>query len=131
ARRVGGEASDEETGVFNGEIGRVVAVWPERRLVHVQFEDGRVIEYDDQRIWQLQLAYAITVHKSQGNEFACVVMPVVWTMPALMTRNLLYTALTRGRRLVVLVGDRRAVGAYIRNASVAARHSGLAARIAS
>lgn len=131
ARRVGGEASDEETGVFNGEIGRVVAVWPEQRLVHVQFEDGRVIEYDDQRIWQLQLAYAITVHKSQGNEFACVVMPVVWTMPALMTRNLLYTALTRGRRLVVLVGDRRAVGAYVRNASVAARHSGLAARIAS
>lgn len=121
----------EETGVFNGEIGRVIRVVPEQRLVRVQFEDGRVVEYDDERLWHLQLAYAITVHKSQGNEFACVVMPVVWTMPALMTRHLLYTALTRGKRLVVLVGDRRAVGAYIRNASVASRFSGLARRLAS
>lgn len=121
----------DETGVFNGEIGRVIRIVPDRRLVHVQFEDGRVVEYDDERVWQLQLAYAITVHKSQGNEFACVVMPVVWTMPALMTRHLLYTALTRGKRLVVLVGDRRAVGAYIRNASVANRYSGLAGRLKS
>ena len=126
-----GAAAGEEGGVFNGEIGRVVAVFPERREVHVRFEDGRVVAYDDERLDQLQLAYAITVHKSQGNEFPCVVMPVVWTMPALMTRNLLYTALTRGRRLVVLVGDRRAVGAYVRNASVSARHTGLARRIAS
>lgn len=129
--RVSWAGEGEETGVFNGEIGRVIRIVPEQRLVHVQFEDGRVVEYDDERVWQLQLAYAITVHKSQGNEFACVVMPVVWTMPALMTRHLLYTALTRGKRLVVLVGDRRAVGAYIRNASVANRYSGLARRLAS
>ncbi|MEW6047658.1 MAG: ATP-dependent RecD-like DNA helicase [Bacillota bacterium] len=131
----GGEAptggDGEQTGVFNGEIGRIVQAFPDERLLHVRFDDGRVVEYDDERTGELQLAYAITVHKSQGNEFPCVVMPVVWTMPALMNRHLLYTALTRGKRLVVLVGDRRAVNAYIRNASVGIRFSGLARRLQS
>ncbi|MBE3598871.1 MAG: ATP-dependent RecD-like DNA helicase [Limnochordaceae bacterium] len=118
-----------EVGVFNGEIGTVWRVDPDERVVHVRFDDGRLIEYDEEKWHQLQLAYAITVHKSQGNEFPCVVMPVVWTMPALMTRHLLYTAVTRGRRLVVLVGDRKAVHAYVRNASVAQRYSMLARRL--
>lgn len=124
-----GADAAQETEVFNGEIGTVERVLPEERLVLVRFDDGRLIEYDDERLSQIQLAYAITVHKSQGNEFPCVIMPVVWTMPALMTRHLLYTALTRGRRLVALVGQRAAVQAYVRNAAVAERHSQLARRL--
>ncbi len=119
----------EEGGVFNGEVGRIWEVNPRAGTLRVRFDDGRVIEYDGERLGQLELAYAVTVHKSQGNEFPCVVMPVVWTMPALMTRHLLYTAITRGRRLVVLVGQRRAILAYVRNASVAKRFSRLAERL--
>ena len=119
----------EEAGVFNGEIGRIREVDPAQGSLVVVFDDGREVDYTEERLHQLQLAYAITVHKSQGNEFPCVVIPVVWTMPALMNRHLLYTAITRGRRLVVLVGQRRAVAAHVRNASGALRHTGLARRL--
>ncbi|HEY8487225.1 MAG TPA: ATP-dependent RecD-like DNA helicase [Limnochordales bacterium] len=119
----------EEVGVFNGETGWVVETRPQDGWLRVRFEDGREVDYDEERVRHLELAYAVTVHKSQGNEYPCVVMPVVWTMPALMTRHLLYTAITRARKLVVLVGQRRALAAYARNATVALRHTSLARRL--
>ena len=75
------------------------------------------------------LAYAATVHKSQGSEYAAVVVPVHTQHYVMLQRNLLYTAVTRGKRLVVLVGSRKALGIAVRNADVAARCSGLAARL--
>ena len=78
---------------------------------------------------KLRLAYAITVHKSQGSEFDTIILPVVKQQGRMLQRNLLYTAVTRGKRLVVLVGTRKALALAVRNADVAARASGLAARL--
>lgn len=118
--------------VFNGDIGRVTNVLAEDRCIEVAFSDGegeRLVRYDEETLDQLTHAYAISVHKSQGSEYPCVVMPISWVMPALMTRNLLYTALTRAKKLVVLVGDRRALAAYVRNDRAAERFTGLKDRL--
>lgn len=118
--------------VFNGDIGRVSGVFPEDRCIEVTFPDDegeRIVRYDEESLDQLVHAYAVSVHKSQGSEYPCVVMPVMWVMPALMTRNLLYTALTRAKRLAVLAGDRRALAAYVRNDKVLQRYTGLKERL--
>ncbi len=96
--------------------------------MHVRFDD-RTIEYGIDELDTLALAYAATVHKSQGSEYAAVVVPVHTQHYVMLQRNLLYTAITRGKRLVVLVGTRKALALAVRNADVAARASGLAARL--
>lgn len=88
------------------------------------------MRYREEDLDQLTLAYAVSVHKSQGSEYPCVLMPITWVMPALMSRNLLYTALTRAKRLAVLVGERRALAAYIRNDKATERFTGLRERLA-
>lgn len=126
--------NDYDNMVFNGDIGRITYVSPEDRLVEVLFADGdeeRRVRYSEDRLDHLILAYATSVHKSQGSEYPCIVMPITWVMPALMTRNLLYTALTRARRLAVLVGDRRALAAYVRNVHAMRRYTGLEERLRS
>ena len=94
----------------------------------VRFDD-RLVEYTLDELDTLVLAYAATVHKSQGSEYAAVVIPVHTQHYVMLQRNLLYTAVTRGKRLVVLVGTRKALALAVRNADVAARASGLAARL--
>jgi exodeoxyribonuclease V alpha subunit len=94
--------------VFNGDIGRVAAIDPVEQLVTVDF-DGKPVPYDFADLDELQLAYAISVHKSQGAEYPAVVVPVSTQHFVMLQRNLLYTAITRGRKLVVLVGSRRAL----------------------
>lgn len=121
-----------DTMVFNGDIGRVTGVFSDERCIEVTFLDSdgeRVVRYDEENLDQLVHAYAVSVHKSQGSEYPCIVMPITYVMPALMTRNLLYTAVTRARRLVVLVGDRRALAAYVRNDRAAERYTGLKERL--
>lgn len=114
--------------VFNGDIGFVSRVDEEEEVLIVDYE-GRPVRYEVADRNELQLAYAVTVHKSQGSEFPCVIIPLHTSHYALLQRNLLYTALTRGRRLVVVVGSRRAVALAIANNRIQARHSWLRQRL--
>lgn len=112
------------TGVFNGDIG-IIAHIHETGEIEVEFEDGRRAEYIGDTRKQLILSYAVTVHKSQGCEFDAIVMPVVGGAPVIMTRNLLYTAITRAKKMAVLVGDEYNVKRMIDNNYVAERFSAL------
>ncbi len=94
--------------VFNGDIGRVTAIDAVEQVVTVDF-DGKPVDYDFADLDELQLAYAISVHKSQGAEYPAVVVPVSYQHYVMLQRNLIYTAITRGRKLVVLVGSRKAL----------------------
>mgnify|MGYP001211925523 CR=1 FL=1 len=119
--------------VFNGDIGLIQSVDPAQRRIEVAFperDEPGPVAYEDDEVGQLALAYCTSVHKSQGSEYPAVVMPVHWVMPALMNRNLLYTAVTRARRLVVLVGTEAALRAYIRNDRAVHRYTRLAERLA-
>ncbi len=112
-------------GIFNGDIGVIKDIDSQSRVMRVEFDDGKIVEYDFPSLDNLELAYALTVHKSQGCEFRAVVIPVVGFMPMLMTRNLLYTAITRARETVVLVGFPEAVAKMVRNDHRALRYTGL------
>lgn len=114
--------------VYNGDLGRIQAVDPEEQSVLVEF-DGRLVEYDFADLDELQLAYACTVHKSQGSEYPAVVMPLHTQHYTMLQRHLLYTAITRGRRLVVLVGSRKALWRAVANAETAHRWSLLLHRL--
>ena len=111
-------------GVFNGDIGVMVEINHAAKLYKVRYDD-RVASYDGESVADLELAYACTVHKSQGNEFDCVVMPVYRCAPQLMYRNLLYTAVTRAKKMLILVGDESALSAMIANNRRILRYSGL------
>ncbi len=114
--------------VFNGDMGYIKAVDLIEQHVTVEI-DGRVVGYDFQELDELVHAYAVSVHKSQGSEFPAVVIPVLTSHYILLQRNLLYTAVTRAKRLVVLVGQPRAIGIAVGNDEVAQRYSGLTERL--
>jgi exodeoxyribonuclease V alpha subunit len=114
--------------VFNGDIGQVVSIDPEERELVIRFEERDVL-YDFNELDELSLAYAITIHKSQGSEFPAVVVPLAMQHYLLLQRNLVYTAMTRGRRLVVLVGQRKALAIAVRNDRAAERFSCLYDRL--
>ena len=114
--------------VFNGDMGYIKDVDLIEQQVLVEI-DGRTVAYDFQELDELVHAYAISVHKSQGSEFPAVVIPVLTSHYILLQRNLLYTAVTRAKRLVVLVGQPRAIGIAVGNDQVAQRYSGLTERL--
>ena len=116
-------------GVFNGEIGIVAACDPEMKTVTVVYDDSRWVEYPYVALDELELAYAITVHKSQGSEFDTVIMPMSWFPPVLATRSLLYTAVTRGKNEVIIVGDPKYMNGMVDNNRSRDRNSGLMTRI--
>ena len=120
--------NDYDKEVWNGDSGVIDSIDADGDALHVRFDD-RTIEYGIDEVDTLALAYAATVHKSQGSEYPAVVVPVHTQHYVMLQRNLLYTAITRGKRLVVLVGTRKALALAVRNADVAARASGLAARL--
>ena len=113
---------DSGTGVYNGDIGFITKI--EKDKVHVDF-DGKIVEYDDTTITNLSLAYAITIHKSQGSEFPVVVIPVHYAPEILANRNLIYTAITRAKSLVVLVGKAERLKTMIDNIMINQRDTGL------
>jgi len=117
-----------EKEVFNGDIGRIVEVDLEGQKVLIKFED-RVVSYEWSDLDELVLAYAISIHKSQGSEYPAVVVPLLSQHYIMLQRNLLYTAITRAKRLVVLVGSKRAVAIAVRNNKVQRRYTNLAARL--
>lgn len=114
--------------VFNGDIGQIAAVDAVEQQVLVRFE-GREVPYDFGELDELALAYAITIHKSQGSEFPAVVIPLAMQQFLLLQRNLVYTAITRGKRLVVVIGQTKALAAAVRNNRTERRWSGLLARL--
>jgi exodeoxyribonuclease V alpha subunit len=117
-----------EKEVFNGDIGRLSKVDLENQECWVNF-DGRFVVYDFEELDELTLAYAISVHKSQGNEYAAVIMPVMTQHFILLQRNLIYTAITRARNLLVLVGTKKALAIGIKNNKPQRRYSFLKERL--
>ena len=119
----------EGEGIFNGDIGTIERIDKEYGIVVVVFDEDRVVEYDNSVLDELELAYALTVHKSQGSEFPIVVMPITYVAPMLATRNLLYTAITRGKEVVVLCGMEKYMRGMVDNNRSKERWSGLKSRL--
>ena len=111
-------------GVFNGDMGFITEIDKEGQLLKVYFDDDRIVEYDFTTLDELEPAYAVTIHKSQGSEFPVVVIPMYPGPPVLMTRNLLYTAVTRAKERVVLVGNGEVFSGMINNVREVLRYSG-------
>ena len=120
--------NDYDKEVFNGDIGQVVKIDQVEREVTIRF-DQREVVYDFGELDEISLAYAITIHKSQGSEFPAVVIPLAMQQYMLLQRNLVYTGITRGKKLVVLIGQRKALGMAVRNNRTENRFSGLLARL--
>ncbi len=114
--------------VFNGDIGRIRRIDPVEQEVQVEV-DGRAVTYEYSDLDELVLAYACSIHKSQGSEYPCVVIPVHTQHYMMLQRNLLYTAITRGKRLVILVGSKRALAIAVKNNSIEERCTMLADRL--
>ena len=117
-----------ELGVFNGDIGRIEALDLEERKLTVNF-DERAVHYQAQELDELTLSYACSIHKSQGSEYPAVVIPVSTQHYVMLHRNLFYTAVTRGKRLVVLVGSGKALKLAVDNHRHEPRFTSLAARL--
>ncbi|MEX2581442.1 MAG: ATP-dependent RecD-like DNA helicase [Verrucomicrobiales bacterium] len=118
-----------EKDVFNGDIGHIAEITTEPVSIHVTFEGNRRVHYEPGELDELQLAYAITIHKSQGSEFPAVVIPLASQHYVLLQRNLLYTAMTRGKRLVIIVGETKALDLAVQNRESSDRYSGLKRRL--
>ncbi|MGN1118610.1 MAG: ATP-dependent RecD-like DNA helicase, partial [Acutalibacteraceae bacterium] len=112
------------TGIFNGDIGILIKINPVAKLMKIRFDDKEAI-YPFDNVSQLELAYAITVHKSQGSEYDAVIMPVCSVLPQLRYRNLLYTAVTRAKSKIILVGTKTDISEMVRNDKRIRRYSGL------
>jgi exodeoxyribonuclease V alpha subunit len=116
-------------GVFNGDVGYIQTIDGEFNEITVVYDESRYVKYDFSQLDEIELAYAVTVHKSQGSEFPIVIMPVSWFPPMLATRNLLYTGVTRGKKAVILVGSESKMQAMVDNNRITERYSGLAVRL--
>jgi exodeoxyribonuclease V alpha subunit len=114
--------------VFNGDIGRICAIDRKKEGLDINYDD-RIVSYDFTEIDEINLAYAISVHKSQGSEYPAVIVPLTTQHYALLQRNLLYTAITRGEKLVILIGTQRALAIALKNDKPGQRLSSLAKRL--
>lgn len=119
------KGKENGTGVFNGELGKIVDIDSSDGAIKVKFDDDKEAWYEYADLEQLEHAYAITVHKSQGSEFDVVVMPIAQSSPMLMTRNLLYTAITRAKKLLIIISNDRILQFMIQNADCKKRNTGL------
>ena len=125
----GGKLIDEGIGVYNGDEGIVSFIDNDNEYMEVIFDDERTVVYDFSQLDELELSYAVTIHKSQGSEYKAVIIPVHSGPPMLMTRNLIYTAVTRAKELVVLIGIPETLKKMIDNDRDTGRYSALAERI--
>ena len=116
--------------VFNGDIGRITHIGSESQKVTICFE-GRDVFYDYSDLDEIVHAYAISVHKSQGSEYPAVIIPILMQHYLLLQRNLIYTAVTRGKKLVVMVGTKKALSTGVKNDRMQKRHSRLRDRLRS
>lgn len=120
----GNKEEKGEIGIFNGEMGKVTKISNITETVEVSF-DGKIARYNFQDLDQIEHSYAITVHKSQGSEFDVVILPIVRSAPMLLTRNLLYTAITRAKKLLIIVGSKEVIRFMIKNNDAKVRNTGL------
>lgn len=123
------ENGDSGTGIYNGDMGTINTIHEEDKYMVITFDEDKIVEYPFMNLDELDLAYAITVHKSQGSEFPFVIMPVCAYIPMLMSRNLFYTAITRAKHMVILVGSEKTVFNMTANNSYNKRFTGLAERL--
>jgi exodeoxyribonuclease V alpha subunit len=114
--------------VYNGDIGRIRAIDRESQEVKIDY-DGKIVSYDYTDLDEIILAYAISVHKSQGSEYPVVIIPILTQHYLLLQRNLLYTAITRGKKLVILVGTKKALAIAVRNNKQQRRYTLLKERL--
>ena len=124
-----GIVAQQGQGVFNGDMGRIRQIVPEAELLTVEFDEGRMVDYTFRQLDELELAYAVTVHKAQGSEYPAVVIPLLGVPHMLQTKNLLYTAVTRARQCVVLTGDAQVFRNMAANETEERRYTTLAERI--
>ncbi len=124
-----GKRIDEGLGIFNGDEGIITRIDEVAETIRVQFVDDKVVDYDYSQLEELELSYAITIHKSQGSEYKVVVIPIHSGPPMLLTRNLLYTAVTRARELAVIVGVPETMNRMVDNDREVNRYSALAERL--
>lgn len=122
-------AVEKGTGVFNGDMGIISEINTFAEMMTVCFDDNRIVQYSFKQMEELEHAYAITIHKSQGSEYPAIIMPLLNGPRMLMNRNLLYTGVTRAKRCVTIVGDERTVQEMIHNKSENKRYTDLRARI--
>ena len=113
-------------GVFNGDIGSICKILPDKLCVDF---DGRIVEYSKTQLGDLELAYAITIHKSMGSEYETVIIPILMAHRILLTKNLIYTAVTRAKKRVILIGQKRALFLAIHSGGKVKRNTCLAERI--
>ena len=116
-------------GVFNGTLGVVTALDPVEQKLTIRTDEDEEVDYDFGELDELAHAYAVTIHRSQGSEYPCVVIPVTMSAWMMLQRNLLYTAVTRAKKLVVLVGSKRAIGQAVRQVGAGRRHTALDHRL--
>ena len=128
-RRVKGGGFEEGLGVFNGDLGTILRIDPQEKIAVIAFDDGRVAEYAFAQFEELDLAYCITIHKSQGSEFQTVLLPLAGGPMPLLTRNLLYTAVTRAKKLVYCIGRSDTIARMVSNAKRNVRNTGLIQRL--
>ncbi|MDF2878738.1 MAG: ATP-dependent RecD-like helicase [Clostridia bacterium] len=120
---------DEGVGIFNGDCGLITRINDETELITVTFDDQKVVEYEFNQLDELELAYAVTIHKSQGSEYPAVIIPIHSGPPMLLNRNLLYTAITRAKKLVVAVGLKETIERMVDNNKEIERYSSLAVHL--
>ncbi|WP_315168138.1 ATP-dependent RecD-like DNA helicase [Metaclostridioides mangenotii] len=119
------DQSDSGEGVYNGDIGYVYHIDKQKKILYALFDQERIVEYTYDELDELEHSFCTTIHKSQGSEFPVVVIPITWAPPMLLSRNLLYTAVTRAKKLVILVGEVKYLEHMIRNNRVNERYSNL------
>ena len=117
-----------EKEVFNGDIGVIREIDFEEQELAIEF-DGRLVKYDVTELDELVLAYASTIHKAQGSEYPIVVMPLLMTHYVMLQRNLIYTGITRAKKVFVLIGEKKALGYAVRNMTVSKRNTLLKQRL--
>ena len=120
--------NDYDKNVFNGDIGVIKSINMEDRSICVDF-DSQYVEYDLSELDELVLSYAITIHKSQGSEYPIVVIPFTMQFFVMLQRNLLYTGITRAKKVIVLIGSKKAIGCAVKNSDVVTRNTGLSKRL--
>ena len=128
-RAAPGSAPEVGTGIFNGDLGRILRIDKENELLWIDF-DEKLAWYGFEQLGELDHAFAVTVHKSQGSEYRAVVLVAGRAPARLLSRDLLYTAVTRAKKLLIIVGDTAVVQAMIDNGRKTRRYSGLRARLA-
>lgn len=116
---------EKGTGVFNGEIGTILKIDENDKQVKIKFDDDKICWYSFPELDQIEHSYAITIHKAQGSEFDVVIMPIPQTVPILLTRNLLYTGLTRAKKILIILGNKNVIDFMIKNVDSKKRNTGL------